>query len=394
MAPTQREPAQDADGPDGGEHRQVVAVDLVLERRIARLIQAVEFQLDPSPVWEDEPVKADGEPLLVLTSNGLCGADGAGAARDEDTLTVGGIKRNRDLGEDRSCELAGELRHERRFEKRSLVDSFPAWGIQGIGHPGGPGGGHCRWNLRRSGLFIVWRSIVLGGDRRHGGLKIPERLVEHGLAGRRWIGHRDRIGRGLLLLFAPLSGGPFSASEDHRTNAKGPPPPLNVLQAQLFHQLELRIRLVAVLSLTRLPAARSSGSESSRSGSASRISGNARTPESGREILLVLELLAPLAIANFAFFFPPLLLGQAHEPVSKRVAGDGFLLSGGSSLRRRGAAAELIAECRGSAQDGDQADGDLGEESSRDRAGRFRDDLLPKRGRGFVRHLRAPNASG
>ena len=182
-------------------------------------------------------------------------------------------------------------------------------------------------------------------------------------------------------------------TEDDRADPKGAPLALNVLQAEPLHQLEFGVRLELLPlrgSLERLASA--SCGRARRAGSA-RGPGDAAASESGREHLLVGELLASLAVPLFVLSLPALLLGHAGDSASETpAAGDGFLLFVGCG-RRRLAAAELVGDEQGSDQDGDQSDGDLGEEAAGDRSGGFGNEFLPERGRGFVRHLRAPDAS-
>ena len=116
--PAKASSAYDTDGSGRSERAEVVAIDLVPEGALARLVQARELEVDPAAVGHDQPVERDGEPALVPVLNRLGHADHARSARDQDPLAVGRIERDRDGREHRSGELARELREEHPFEER------------------------------------------------------------------------------------------------------------------------------------------------------------------------------------------------------------------------------------------------------------------------------------
>ncbi len=137
VGPPHGQPRDDADGPDAGEHGDVMPVHLVFERALADLIQAGKLQGHPSPIGEDEAVKPDGEAFLILAGDGRRGSDDARAARDHHPLPVSGVERHGHGREDRAGKVAVELVHQDGLEKRALIDPLPSWRVVGRADDGG-----------------------------------------------------------------------------------------------------------------------------------------------------------------------------------------------------------------------------------------------------------------
>ena len=77
----QGESAHDTDSSGGRERAEVVAVDFVPKRALARLVEAGELEVDPAAVGQEQPVERDREPALVRVLNGPGRADDTRAAR-------------------------------------------------------------------------------------------------------------------------------------------------------------------------------------------------------------------------------------------------------------------------------------------------------------------------
>ena len=110
----------------GRERAEVVAVDLVPEGTLARLVQARELEVDPASVGEEQPVESDGQPALVplLARPGPCRRPGcragSGSAADRPNRT--GPKRWRAPARGNSPEICVR---STAFEERPLVDPLP-----------------------------------------------------------------------------------------------------------------------------------------------------------------------------------------------------------------------------------------------------------------------------
>ncbi len=87
------EAGKDADGAGRREHREIMAIDLILERAFPNLVEAIEFERDAAAVRPEDAVKGNGEPLLIGPGNGLDRTDDPRAAGDQDPLAVSGNRR-------------------------------------------------------------------------------------------------------------------------------------------------------------------------------------------------------------------------------------------------------------------------------------------------------------
>jgi len=372
-----------------------MAVHLVFERRVSRLVQAVELQLDPAPVREDQTVETDGQPGLIPMAHGLGRADGAGASGHEDPLPVGGVEGDGDESQNGTGELPRELGDQHAFQERSLVDALPAGRVGGPGDPGGirvvgvglvRGGGRCRSRDRRG---FRWSGLLLAaGERIEGALVAGQRIAD------RRLGIRSG---GLLRLAGDVRSGfprrlpaAGSMSENDGTGPERAPPPLDVLQPEPLAQLEFRFGLkLGVAS----PLPISTSTRSTRGAGVSAQRGDSPSGDARRECVLLGPAFSSAPLRLLARQLLPLILGQTGQSVRHPpAAGDGFLSLGRTGRIRHPAAAPLIAEQHGSDHDGGQADRDLREEAPGDRAGRLGDHLLPKRR--LRVHLRAPDPSG
>ena len=54
------EPGQDADGSGRGEHREVMAIDFILERAFPDLVEAVEFERNAAALRPEDAVEGNG----------------------------------------------------------------------------------------------------------------------------------------------------------------------------------------------------------------------------------------------------------------------------------------------------------------------------------------------
>ena len=59
IPPCRREAAEDAHGSDSGKHRKVVAVHLIFQGSLAKLIEALKLERNPTPVRVDQAVKTN-----------------------------------------------------------------------------------------------------------------------------------------------------------------------------------------------------------------------------------------------------------------------------------------------------------------------------------------------
>ena len=62
IAARRREAAEDAYRSDCGKHGKVVAVHLIFQGSLAKLIEAAKLERNPTPIREDQAVKTHGQP--------------------------------------------------------------------------------------------------------------------------------------------------------------------------------------------------------------------------------------------------------------------------------------------------------------------------------------------
>ena len=117
VAALQGESGQDADSSRCGEHLDVMAVHLVLERCRSHLVQAFKLQGHPAAIGKDEAVKPDSQAALIAVGDALGRTDGAGSPGDQNALSVAGVERHGYLGQGGAREVSRELGDQRGFQE-------------------------------------------------------------------------------------------------------------------------------------------------------------------------------------------------------------------------------------------------------------------------------------
>ena len=117
IPPCCREAAEDAYRSDSGEHRKVVAVDLIFQSSLPDLVEAAKSERNPAAIRENQAVEAHGQPGLILVRHGVRRANNPRSSRDQDALPIRRVERNGNHGQHGAGEVTGKLRHEHRFEE-------------------------------------------------------------------------------------------------------------------------------------------------------------------------------------------------------------------------------------------------------------------------------------
>ncbi len=92
-----------------------MAVDLIFQGCFAKLIESAKLERNPASIREDQAVKTNSEPGLILICDGLSRTDNPRPSRDQDALPIRRVEGNGNHGQHRAGEVAGELCCKHRF---------------------------------------------------------------------------------------------------------------------------------------------------------------------------------------------------------------------------------------------------------------------------------------
>ena len=95
IAARRREAAKDTDRTDCSEHGEVMAVDLIFQGSLAKLIEPMEFERNRAPIGQDQAVETHGQARLVLVRHGPGRADDPRPSWHQDALPVRRVERER-----------------------------------------------------------------------------------------------------------------------------------------------------------------------------------------------------------------------------------------------------------------------------------------------------------
>ena len=248
IPPYRREAAEDADCPNSGKHGKVVAVHLIFQGCLAKLIEAPKLERNPASVGEDQAVETNSEPRLILVCHGLSRADNSRASRDQDALPIRRVEGNGNHGQHRAGEVAGKLCCQHRFQKRAFVNPLPTrrvlrhfesrWNrVISRRGAGRSRGGNSRGRFRRGGRTAECR------DKRLIRLRLRRDFIFQAACDRVHCvkrvlqGFRAFIFCGCGIINDPLPGAPgaavqFAVALCNRRTAKRTAAPLDGFQAQ------------------------------------------------------------------------------------------------------------------------------------------------------------------